>query len=73
MFDYSSQNNNHDRKSQCDICHRMISNLKSFVGRLFSRQSMGTVQVHIDTFNELRRAVTSLQMIAVGVGAIIGQ
>jgi hypothetical protein len=34
---------------------------------------MGLLQVEIDTKNELRRSVTSIQMIGIGVGSIIGE
>jgi hypothetical protein len=54
-------------------CQRVLSNSKNFVKQLFLRQQMGLVQVHIDTFNELRRSVSSLQMIGMGIGGIIGQ
>jgi hypothetical protein len=52
---------------------RVLSSSKSFVQQLFLRQPMGLVQVQIDTSNELRRSVTSLQMIGLGIGGIIGQ
>jgi hypothetical protein len=34
---------------------------------------MGLLQVEIDTKNELRRSVTLIQMIGIGVGSIIGE
>ena len=40
--------------------------------RLLSRKSMDLVQIETDTSNELRRSVTSIQMIALSIGGTIG-
>lgn len=40
--------------------------------RLLSRKSMDLIQIETDTSNELRRSVTSIQMIALSIGGTIG-
>jgi hypothetical protein len=60
-------------RSNNHVGRQAISYSKNFVQRLFLRKPMGLLQVEIDTFNELRRSVTSLQMIGIGIGGIIGQ
>ena len=41
--------------------------------RLALRKQMNIIQVEIDTENDLSRSVTSLQLIGLGVGGIIGE
>ena len=53
------------------VLGRILSNLRLFK-RLFSRKPMDLVQTETDTSNELRRSVTSIQMIAISIGGIIG-
>jgi hypothetical protein len=60
-------------RSKNHVGRQAVLYSKSFFKRLFLRKSMGLIQVETDTFNELRRSVTSLQMIGIGIGATIGQ
>ena len=54
-----------------NVVKRILSN-HSLFKRLVSRKPMGLVQIETDTSNQLRRSVTSFQMIAIAVGCIIG-
>jgi hypothetical protein len=73
MSDSLSTNNDQNIKSQRYLCLSVLSNPGNFIKELFLRQSMGVVQVKTETCNELRRSVSSLQMIGIGIGGIIGQ
>lgn len=46
---------------------------KSFFERLILRKQMGTLQVEIDIDNRLRRSVTIVQLIGIGIGSTIGK
>ncbi len=72
MTDYSSTGEHQNIKPKNYVRERILSNSKSFFGRLLLRKPMGLLQVEIDTLNELRRSVTPIQMIALAIGGIIG-
>ncbi len=60
-------------RSKNHVCERAFVHSKAFFQQLVLRKQMGLLQVEIDTKNELRRSVTSIQMIGIGVGSIIGE
>ncbi len=46
---------------------------KNCFERLILRKQMGTLQVEIDIDNQLRRSVTIVQLIGIGIGCTIGK
>ncbi len=54
-------------------CKQVLVHSKTFFQRLMLRKQMGLLQVEIDTKNELRRSVTPIQMIGIGIGGLIGR
>jgi len=68
----SSGNEYKNINSKNHVCNRALAHSKVFFQRLILRKQMGLLQVEIDTQNELRRSVTPIQMIGIGLGNIIG-
>ncbi len=60
-------------QSKNHICKRAFAHSKTFFQQLVLRKQMGLLQVEIDTKNELRRSVTPIQMIGIGIGGLIGR
>jgi hypothetical protein len=73
MSDDLSTNGHQNMKSKNYVCKKTLFCSKSFFKRLVLRKQMGSLQVEIDTHNELRRSLTSIQMIGIGIGSIIGE
>jgi len=69
----SSGNDYQNMNSINHVCNRVLAHSKMFFQRLMLRKQMGLLQVEIDTQNELRRSVTPIQMIGIGLGNIIGE
>jgi hypothetical protein len=60
-------------KSKTHACERAFTHFKTFFQRLMLRKQMGLLQVEIGTKNELKRSVTPIQMIGIGIGGLIGR
>jgi hypothetical protein len=69
----SSTNEDQNIQSKHYVCKRVLSYSASFFKQLILRKQMGLLQVEIDTDNVLRRSVTPIQMIGIGIGSIIGE
>jgi hypothetical protein len=59
--------------SRNHVGRQALSCSKNFFERLILRKQMGTLQVEIDIDNQLRRSVTIVQMIGIGIGSTIGK
>ncbi|CAF2410478.1 unnamed protein product [Rotaria sp. Silwood2] len=58
--------------SMHNATERVLSGTKIFFKRLTRRKPMITLQAEIETRNELRRDLSWIQLLAIGLGAIIG-
>lgn len=52
---------------------RVFSYFKTFLTRLGQRKSITQLQTEAETSNELKRTLGSFQLLAFGVGSIIGK
>ena len=68
-----SVNNNSKSRLNVHVVEQTLTSCKSFFKRINSRKLMATLQAEIETRNEMRRAVNSVQLIAIGLGGIIGE
>ncbi|CAF2820936.1 unnamed protein product [Rotaria sp. Silwood2] len=59
-------------QSEHDNAKRVLSCTKVFFKQLAARKPMITLQAEIDTRNELRRDLSWIQLLAIGLGATIG-
>ncbi|CAF4579062.1 unnamed protein product [Rotaria sp. Silwood2] len=59
-------------QSEHDNAKRVLSCTKVFFKQLSARKPMITLQAEIDTRNELRRDLSWIQLLAIGLGATIG-
>ncbi|CAF3807643.1 unnamed protein product [Rotaria sordida] len=64
--------NNPKSQSENDASKRVLSCTKVFFKQLIRRKPMEILQAEIDTRNELRRDLNWIQLLAIGLGAIIG-
>jgi hypothetical protein len=55
------------------VCQRILACLQSFFEQLFSRKPYYLIETEVHINNPLRRFVTPVQMMALGVGGIIGK
>ncbi|CAF4256933.1 unnamed protein product [Rotaria sp. Silwood2] len=69
--DTSVQNNSRIQSEHYAI-KRVLSCTKTFIKRLIVRKSMKILQAEIDTRNELRRDLNWIQLLAMNLGATIG-
>ena len=51
----------------------VLSHLKTFATRLVQRKSIKQLQVEAEASNELKRTLGSFQLLALGIGGIIGK
>ncbi|CAF1206681.1 unnamed protein product [Rotaria sordida] len=68
----TSAANNSSIQSEHHTSERVLSYIQIFIRRLIARKPMGILQAEIDTRNELRRDLGRIQLLAIGLGAIIG-
>ncbi|CAF2604017.1 unnamed protein product [Rotaria sp. Silwood2] len=59
-------------QSEHGACRKVLSSTKVFFKQLIARRPMDKLQAEIDTRNELRRDLSWIQLLAIGLGAIIG-
>ncbi|CAF4475562.1 unnamed protein product, partial [Rotaria sp. Silwood2] len=58
-------------QSEHGACRKVLSSTKVFFKQLIARRPMDKLQAEIDTRNELRRDLSWIQLLAIGLGAII--
>lgn len=51
---------------------RLLSSVRFFIRQLIGRKPMRAIQAEIDTQIEFRRTLNWFQLLAIGVGAMIG-
>ena len=68
-----SVENNSRIQLEHDASKRVLSCTKTFIKRLIARKPMDILQAEIDTRNELRRDLNWIQLLAIGLGATIGE
>ncbi|CAF0883601.1 unnamed protein product [Rotaria sp. Silwood1] len=65
-------NNNSSCQPENNVRQRILSSTNTFIKRLIARKPMDILQAEIDTHNELRRDLSWIQLLAIGLGSIIG-
>ncbi|CAF1537170.1 unnamed protein product [Rotaria sordida] len=69
----TSVENNSNIQSEYNARKRVLSCTKTFIKRLIARKPMEILQAEIDTRNELRRELSWIQLLAIGLGGTIGK
>ncbi|CAF2973978.1 unnamed protein product [Rotaria sp. Silwood2] len=65
--------NNSRIQSEHRASKRLLSCIQFFIKRLIARKPMIILQAEIDTQNELKRDLSWIQLLAIGLGATIGE
>ncbi|CAF3347482.1 unnamed protein product [Rotaria sp. Silwood2] len=73
MSTVTAIDNNLSSQSKNNASKRVLSCTKIFIKQLIERKPMIILQAEIDTQNELRRDLSWIQLLAIGLGAIIGE
>jgi len=69
----TSGNNNSKIRSRTYVVGQALMSCKCFFERINTRKLMKTLQAEIETQNEMPRTLNCIQLIAIGLGSIIGE
>ncbi len=73
MSPNTSMNYNSRIRSTTLVVGQRLTSFESFLKRINTRKLMKTLQAEIETQNEMRRTLNCVQLIAIGLGSIIGE